>query len=277
MSSARCSRRPCWPSARRWPHSSSSPAVAASPIWPSCSWPSRRRIRGRPAAGSSARSARGRRSSARSACSRRPGGCAPASDAARTPGPAGAACWRSPLPRLLRGLAVAALHLRSDLHRPTRCFSPATGTCRPPPGGCWSRSSASSSCSRSTPACASCDASIRFTKWRWRAFCSGWASASSPSCRSGWPLLVTVAALALAQALFVPLSTAIVSHLASAELRGRYMGVWTLVWTAGASALGPAARRPHAGTLGPRGSCDLVIALGSAGAGLYAVLRAKAG
>ena len=93
----------------------------------------------------------------------------------------------------------------------------------------------------------------------------------------GWALLVTVAALALAQALFVPLSTTIVSHLASAELRGRYMGVWTLVWMAGASALGPLLGGLMLAALGPRGSCYLVIALGIAGAGLYAVLRAKTG
>jgi hypothetical protein len=55
------------------------------------------------------------------------------------------------------------------------------------------------------------------------------------------------------------------------------MGVWTLVWMAGASALGPLLGGLMLGTLGPRGSCYLVIALGSAGAGLYAVLRAKAG
>jgi MFS family permease len=91
----------------------------------------------------------------------------------------------------------------------------------------------------------------------------------------GWPLLVTVAALALAQALFGPLSTAIVSRLASADLRGRYMGVWTLVWMTGATALGPLLGGLMLATLGPRGSCVLVIALSLAAAGLYAWLRAR--
>jgi MFS family permease len=92
----------------------------------------------------------------------------------------------------------------------------------------------------------------------------------------GLPLLLTVAAFALAQALFVPVSTTIVSHLGSVELRGRYMGVWTLVWTAGASALGPLLGGLLLAGLGPRGSCLLVVALGLAGAGLYSLLGTKA-
>jgi len=85
----------------------------------------------------------------------------------------------------------------------------------------------------------------------------------------GWPLLVTVTALALASALFAPLSTTFVSHLAQAELRGRYMGTWTLVWTAGACALGPLLGGALLALLGPEGTCGVIITLGLSGAFLY--------
>ncbi len=93
----------------------------------------------------------------------------------------------------------------------------------------------------------------------------------------GWPLLVTVAAFSLAQAIYNPLATTVVSHMASAELRGRYMGAWTLVWTGGASALGPLLGGLMLGALGPHASCGLMIAMGLGGAGLYLALRPNAG
>ncbi len=93
----------------------------------------------------------------------------------------------------------------------------------------------------------------------------------------GWPLLVTVGAFSLAQAVYNPLATAAVSHMASAELRGRYMGAWTLVWTGGASAMGPLLGGLMLATLGPHLSCSIIIIMGLAGAGLYLLLRAKAG
>ena len=89
----------------------------------------------------------------------------------------------------------------------------------------------------------------------------------------GWPLLVTVTALALASALFAPLSTTVVSHLAQTELRGRYMGTWTLVWTAGACALGPLLGGVLLAVLGPEGTCGVIVTLGLSGAFLYLRLR----
>ena len=89
----------------------------------------------------------------------------------------------------------------------------------------------------------------------------------------GWPLLVTVMALSLALALFSPLSTTVVSRMAQAEVRGRYMGAWTLVWTGGGSALGPLLGGAMLAALGPRGSSAVIIAFGIAGAALFTVLR----
>lgn len=80
---------------------------------------------------------------------------------------------------------------------------------------------------------------------------------------------------ALAQALFVPLSTTIVSYLSTVEIRGRYMGVWTLFWTGG-SALGPLLGSLVLAAQGPSAICLVIIAVGLAGAGLYCLLRAKA-
>ena len=91
----------------------------------------------------------------------------------------------------------------------------------------------------------------------------------------GWPLVATVAAFSLAQAIYNPLATTVVSHMASADLRGSYMGVWTLFWTGGASALGPLLGGLMLASLGPQKSGGLLIAIGLTGAGLYALLRSE--
>jgi MFS family permease len=88
----------------------------------------------------------------------------------------------------------------------------------------------------------------------------------------GWPLVLTVVVFALAQAVFMPVSTTIVSHLGAVELRGRYMGVWTLVWTGG-SAMGPLLGGLALAALGPSVACLVIIAAGLGGAGFYALLR----
>ena len=91
----------------------------------------------------------------------------------------------------------------------------------------------------------------------------------------GWPLVVTVGVLGVAMALFSPLATTAVSHMAAPELRGRYMGTWTLVWTGGGSALAPLLGGLVLAALGPQAMCAALLALGGGGAVLYAVLRAK--
>jgi MFS family permease len=91
----------------------------------------------------------------------------------------------------------------------------------------------------------------------------------------GWPLVVTVGMLSLAMALFSPLATTAVSQLAAPELRGRYMGTWTLVWTGGGSALAPLFGGLLLAALGPQAMCAALLAIGAVGAVLYAMLRAK--
>ena len=91
----------------------------------------------------------------------------------------------------------------------------------------------------------------------------------------GAVLLVPVVALSLAQALFGPLTSAIVAQMAPLELRGRYMGAWTLVYIAGQGALGPLLGGLLLDRLGPHGSYGLLIFMGLAGACLYPLLRAK--
>ena len=91
----------------------------------------------------------------------------------------------------------------------------------------------------------------------------------------GWPLVATVGVLAVAMALFSPLATAAVSHMATPEIRGSYMGTWTLVWTGGGSALAPLLGGLALAALGPQVMCAAFIAIGAGGAVLYSILRAK--
>ncbi len=86
-------------------------------------------------------------------------------------------------------------------------------------------------------------------------------------------LLVTMATLALAQALFGPVTSAIVAGMADLEVRGRYMGAWTLVWSAGQGAIGPMLGGVVFDRLGPHGSYGLIVAVGLTGACLYPWLR----
>ena len=91
---------------------------------------------------------------------------------------------------------------------------------------------------------------------------------------AAWPLLVTIGALAVAQALFGPVTSAIVAHLAPAEIRGRYMGAWTFVWMAGQGALGPIFGGLLLARLGPHTTYAVILAMGLVGAALYPLLRA---
>ena len=72
---------------------------------------------------------------------------------------------------------------------------------------------------------------------------------------AAWPLLVTIAALSLAQALFGPVTSAIVARMAPVEIRGRYMGAWTLRLDGGPGRSRADLRRPAAGP--PRAARDL--------------------
>jgi MFS family permease len=91
---------------------------------------------------------------------------------------------------------------------------------------------------------------------------------------ASWPLLVAIVMFSLAQALFGPVTSTIVAGLATVDLRGRYMGAWTLVWIAGQGSLGPILGGVLLDGLGPHTSYGLIIACGLVGAGLYMLLRA---
>jgi len=82
---------------------------------------------------------------------------------------------------------------------------------------------------------------------------------------------VFVVIISFGTALLVPISSTVVSYLAPEHLRGRYMGVWTLVWTGGI-ALGPVFGGFAMDHLGGRGAYVIVFAAGLAGAALYVLL-----
>jgi MFS family permease len=83
-----------------------------------------------------------------------------------------------------------------------------------------------------------------------------------------------VVVVSFGTALLMPFSVTVISHLAPLRLRGRYMGAWTLVWTAGV-ALGPIFGGLAMDRLGGRGAYALVLAAGLIGAVLYLLLSRR--
>ncbi len=92
---------------------------------------------------------------------------------------------------------------------------------------------------------------------------------------ASWPLLVTIASLSIAQALFGPVTSAIVAKLAPLDIRGRYMGAWTLVWQGGQGSLGPIFGGLLLASLGPHVTYGAIVVMGLAGACLYPTLRVR--
>jgi len=90
----------------------------------------------------------------------------------------------------------------------------------------------------------------------------GAAAFASP----GWSLWALMAVFSLGEMLFVPLSTSTVSGMTTVAERGRYMGVWSLVWIGG-QALSPLATGWTMDALGGRPAMLIVLAAGLAGAG----------
>jgi len=90
-----------------------------------------------------------------------------------------------------------------------------------------------------------------------------------------WPwTLAFVALISFGIVLFIPFSSTIVSHLAPAALRGRYMGVWTLVYMGG-YAIGPLFGGWALDALGGRGAFLVIAGAGVLGAALFALLLAR--
>jgi len=90
-----------------------------------------------------------------------------------------------------------------------------------------------------------------------------------------WPwTLVFILLISLGVVLLIPFSSTIVSRLAPARLRGRYMGFWTLVYMGG-YALGPLLGGWALDALGGRTAYLVLAAIGLIGAGLFVLLRGR--
>jgi MFS family permease len=90
-----------------------------------------------------------------------------------------------------------------------------------------------------------------------------------------WPAtLACIAAIALGIVLLIPIASTVVSRLAPVELRGRYMGVWTLIYMGG-YAMGPLLGGWALDTLGGRASFALTAAVCVLGALLFPLLRSS--
>jgi MFS family permease len=79
-----------------------------------------------------------------------------------------------------------------------------------------------------------------------------------------WSLVVLVIVTSLGEALLSPVASAEVAELAPEALRGRYMGVWTVVWNGGA-ALGPAFGGWAMDAFGGRQAFAVLLVVGMAG------------
>jgi MFS family permease len=88
---------------------------------------------------------------------------------------------------------------------------------------------------------------------------------------AGWPLFALMIVFSLGETVFVPFSTSIATGYASAAERGRYMGIWSIVWVGG-QALAPLITGFGMGRLGGRPAWALIALVGLAGALAFAAL-----
>jgi len=90
-----------------------------------------------------------------------------------------------------------------------------------------------------------------------------------------WPAtLLCVVSISFGIVLLIPIASTVVSRLAPVELRGRYMGVWTLVYMGG-YALGPLIGGWALDQLGGRAAFLVIAATGLVGAVLFVVFRGR--
>jgi MFS family permease len=88
-----------------------------------------------------------------------------------------------------------------------------------------------------------------------------------------WPAtLACIVSIALGIVLLLPIAATVVSRLAPVELRGRYMGMWTIVYMGG-YALGPLIGGWALDALGGRVAFVVITAACLAGAALFPLLR----
>lgn len=86
-----------------------------------------------------------------------------------------------------------------------------------------------------------------------------------------WSLVALIVVLSVGETLLSPIASAEVADLAPEAVRGRYMGVWTVVWNGGA-ALGPAFGGWAMDHLGGREAFVVLLVVGLAGAAWFLVL-----
>jgi MFS family permease len=86
-----------------------------------------------------------------------------------------------------------------------------------------------------------------------------------------WSLVLLISVLSVGETLLSPVASAEVADLAPEAVRGRYMGVWTVVWNGGA-ALGPAFGGLAMDHIGGRQAFVVLLVVGLAGALLFARL-----
>jgi MFS family permease len=88
----------------------------------------------------------------------------------------------------------------------------------------------------------------------------------------GWATFALILVISLGAVLLMPIAATVVAEMAPAELRGRYMGVWTVVYLGG-SAIGPTAGGLAISALGARNAFVIVGAAGLCGAVLFSLFR----
>jgi MFS family permease len=86
-----------------------------------------------------------------------------------------------------------------------------------------------------------------------------------------WSLVILIIVLSVGETLLSPVASAEVADLAPEAVRGRYMGVWTVVWNGGA-ALGPAFGGWAMDTYGGREAFVALLLVGLAGAASFLAL-----
>ena len=86
-----------------------------------------------------------------------------------------------------------------------------------------------------------------------------------------WSLVFLIIVLSVGETLLSPVASAEVADLAPEAVRGRYMGVWTVVWNGGA-ALGPAFGGWAMDAFGGRQAFIALLLVGLAGAALFLAL-----
>lgn len=86
-----------------------------------------------------------------------------------------------------------------------------------------------------------------------------------------WSLVLLIVVMSVGETLLSPVASAEVSDLAPEAVRGRYMGVWTIVWNGGA-ALGPAFGGWAMDAFGGRQAFAILLVEGLVGAGLFLAL-----